>query len=116
MTEERKYGLRLKVIEAIQSVFATFPEIETAILYGSRAKGNYKNGSDIDLTLKLMPGIEPSLSLLFAVEEALDNLDLIYTIDLSLLSHIDNLSLIDHIQRVGQVFYQAENARNDSAH
>jgi predicted nucleotidyltransferase len=26
--------------------------VEKAILYGSRAKGNYKNGSDIDLTLR----------------------------------------------------------------
>lgn len=109
MTEERKYGLRLKVVEAMQSVLAGFPEIETAILYGSRAKGNYKNGSDIDLTLKLKPGVEPSLSLLFAVDEALDNLDLIYTIDLSLFDHISNPNLIDHIQRVGQVFYQAGN-------
>ena len=107
MTEERKFGLRLKVVESMQAVLATFPQIETAILYGSRAKGNYKNGSDIDLTLKLKPGIEPSLSLLYAVDEALDNLDLIYTIDLSLLDHIKNPNLLDHIQRVGQVFYPA---------
>lgn len=107
MTEERKYGMRLSVIEAMQSVLATFPEIETAILYGSRAKGNYKTGSDIDLTLQLKAGVEPSLSLLFAVDEALDNLDLIYTIDLSLFEQINNPNLIEHIERVGQVFYQA---------
>ncbi|MDR9499718.1 MAG: nucleotidyltransferase domain-containing protein [Hydrogenovibrio sp.] len=107
MTEPRQYGLRLSEIEAMQAVLARFTEIETALLYGSRAKGNYKTGSDIDLTLKLKPGVEPSLSLLFAVDEALDDLDLIYTIDLSLFAHIDNPNLIDHIQRVGQVFYQA---------
>ena len=106
MTEEQKYGLGLKVVEAMQGVLARFPEIETAILYGSRAMGNYKNGSDIDLTLKLKSGVEPNLSLLYAVDEALDNLDLIYTIDLSLLDHISNPNLIDHIERVGQVFYQ----------
>ncbi|MFN9945187.1 MAG: nucleotidyltransferase domain-containing protein, partial [bacterium] len=35
----------------IQQVLAGFPEVEKAVLYGSRAKGNYKPGSDIDLTL-----------------------------------------------------------------
>lgn len=46
------YGLKENTILRIQSVLAGFPEIEEVILYGSRAKGNYKNGSDIDLTFK----------------------------------------------------------------
>ena len=45
------YGLKEKHIKAINSVFSKYPQIEKAILYGSRAKGNYRNGSDIDLTL-----------------------------------------------------------------
>jgi predicted nucleotidyltransferase len=46
------YGLKAKVIDRIKKVFASYPEVEEAILYGSRAKGNYSNGSDIDLVLK----------------------------------------------------------------
>ncbi|MGE5353661.1 MAG: nucleotidyltransferase domain-containing protein [Syntrophothermus sp.] len=46
-----KFGLDENIIEQIKSVFASFPEIEGAVLYGSRAKGNFKNGSDIDITL-----------------------------------------------------------------
>ncbi|MCK0202958.1 nucleotidyltransferase domain-containing protein, partial [Ornithobacterium rhinotracheale] len=46
------YGLKEKHIDTIQSIFGKYPEIDEAILYGSRAKGNYQNGSDIDLTLK----------------------------------------------------------------
>jgi predicted nucleotidyltransferase len=98
-------GLKPSVIKAIRSVLAQFPDIETAILYGSRAMGNYKNGSDIDLTLCLKPGTAPSLALLFDVQEALDDLDLIYSIDLSLYPQIQNPYLRDHIQRVGKVFY-----------
>lgn len=41
------YGLSEKTIKAIQGVFAKYPQIDRAILYGSRAKGNYRNGSDI---------------------------------------------------------------------
>ncbi|MCS6796683.1 MAG: nucleotidyltransferase domain-containing protein, partial [Raineya sp.] len=46
-----KYGLPNSAIEAIQKVFSKYPEIEKVILYGSRAMGNYRVGSDIDLTL-----------------------------------------------------------------
>jgi len=46
-----KYGLTSSVIERICNVLARYPQVEKAILYGSRAKGNYKPGSDIDLTL-----------------------------------------------------------------
>lgn len=43
------YGLDTEDIEAINKVFSKYSEIENAILYGSRAKGNYRNDSDIDL-------------------------------------------------------------------
>jgi predicted nucleotidyltransferase len=47
-----RFGLKESVIRKICSVLARYPQVEKAILYGSRAKGNYKNGSDIDLTLR----------------------------------------------------------------
>ena len=45
-------GLPADAVQAIQQVLAACPAVEQALLYGSRAKGNYKRGSDIDLTLK----------------------------------------------------------------
>ncbi|MBU0464798.1 MAG: nucleotidyltransferase domain-containing protein [Proteobacteria bacterium] len=45
------YGLKNQVIEKINQIFARCQEVEKVILYGSRAKGNHKKGSDIDLTL-----------------------------------------------------------------
>jgi predicted nucleotidyltransferase len=44
------HGLTGETVAQIHEVFARFPEVEKAVLYGSRAKGNYKPGSDIDLT------------------------------------------------------------------
>ena len=38
------YGLDENVIQQIKSVLSNFPEVEEVIIYGSRAKGNYKNG------------------------------------------------------------------------
>lgn len=97
------YGLKEKHIHAINSVFKKYPKIEKAILYGSRAKGNYRNGSDIDLTLL---GDELDLNILFKIENELDDLLLPYKIDLSIFSKIENNDLIEHINRVGIVFYE----------
>ncbi len=98
-----KFGLKQTTVDKINVVFSTHPEIEQVILYGSRAKGNYRNGSDIDLTIK---GEAVTLSQLLKIENELDDLLLPYKIDLSLLHKIEDTDLLDHIQRVGVVFYE----------
>ena len=45
-----KFGLSSQVIQKIKGVFSSHPEVEAVILYGSRAMGNFKAGSDVDLT------------------------------------------------------------------
>jgi predicted nucleotidyltransferase len=96
------FGLKQHHIDAINRCFARWPGIEQVILYGSRAKGTYKNGSDIDLTIVG----DLDYHALLALENQLDDLLLPYKIDLSLLHTIDNPDLTDHIGRVGQVFYE----------
>lgn len=44
------------------------------------------------------------LNLLIKIDDALDNLLLPYSFDLSILAGIDNPALVEHIQRVGQLF------------
>ncbi|MFZ4544868.1 MAG: nucleotidyltransferase domain-containing protein, partial [Saprospiraceae bacterium] len=46
-----RFGLSETNIALINAIFKDFPKVEKVILYGSRAKGNYRNGSDIDLTI-----------------------------------------------------------------
>ena len=98
-------GLKVSVIERIITVLSAHPNLEQAILYGSRAKGNYREGSDIDLTLT---GTALNYTELGQIDNELDDLLLPYTFDLSLLQQIDNPDLIDHIKRVGIVFYQRD--------
>lgn len=97
-----KYGLKPDVIERIKRALAAHPEVEQAVLYGSRAKGTYRAGSDIDLCLK---GESLTLPLLLKIDNELDDLLLPYKIDLSTFHALDNPELIAHIQRVGAVFY-----------
>ncbi len=98
-----KYGLSDKTIGQIQAVFSNFPEVDKAVLYGSRAKGNFKQGSDIDLTLY---GNGLSLTILHKIENELDDLLMPYKIDLSIFEQIADPDVVDHIQRVGVVFYE----------
>jgi uncharacterized protein len=101
-----RFGLKEEVIEAIQQVFALHPEVEKAILYGSRAKGNYKPASDIDLTLI---GGNIDTTLLHNISWELDDLLLPYTFDLSIYHQLNNTALLDHINRVGILFFPKEN-------
>ncbi|MCX6270799.1 MAG: nucleotidyltransferase domain-containing protein [Bacteroidetes bacterium] len=98
-----KFGLKDDIIQKIQQVFAAFPQVEEVILYGSRAKGNFRPGSDIDLTLK---GEGLNLSVVNKISMTLDDLLLPYIFDLSVFHHIDNKDLLTHIQRVGIIFYR----------
>lgn len=79
------YGLKPETINAIREVLANYPEVEKAILYGSRAKGNFHAGSDIDLTL-MGDGLD--ITTLQKIENDLDDLFLPYKIDLSLYRQI----------------------------
>ncbi len=99
------FGLKDEIVARIHSVFSKFPEIEKALVYGSRAKGNFKSGSDIDLTLL---GANIDLKTLNRIELAIDELMLPWTFDISIFNHLDNPDLIDHIKRVGEVFYDAK--------
>jgi predicted nucleotidyltransferase len=99
------FGLSSSVIKKLQEVFESFPEVNKVVIYGSRAKGNFREGSDIDLTLF---GENLDLKKLQKIELEIDELYLPYKLDLSLFHQISNLDLIEHINRVGKIFYQKE--------
>lgn len=98
-----KHGLDDHTVAQICAVFARFPEVERAVLYGSRAKGNYKPGSDIDLTLV---GAAVTPALCATIADTLDDLLLPYSLDLSVFADLHHPDLQAHIERVGVVFYQ----------
>lgn len=96
------FGLSDQTKARIHLVFQGHPEIEKAVIYGSRAKGNFKPGSDIDLTLF---GPKLTHQHLLKILDELDDLLLPYMIDLSIYDQIKNEMLKDRIDRVGQTFY-----------
>lgn len=88
--------------ESLKSIFDEVGSVKSVVLYGSRAKGNYRNGSDIDLTLT---GNQLTTQQLLDICSKVDDLLLPYQVDLSILDHIANTALIDHIHREGKVIF-----------
>ncbi|WP_158799736.1 nucleotidyltransferase domain-containing protein [Pedobacter sp. L105] len=98
-----RYGLKQSTIDLINGVLVNYPAVEKVILYGSRAKGTYRNGSDIDLTIK---GGRVKIEDLFRIKSEFDDFLLPYDIDLSVYDKINHAGLIDHIDHSGMLFYE----------
>ena len=98
----QRFGLNALVISRINAVFAHHPQVIEVQLYGSRAKGNFHQGSDIDLSIV---GEQVTHQQLLHIMREIDDLSLPYKIDLSLFHQIDNSDLVGHIERNGKIFY-----------
>jgi len=107
-----KHGLSQQTVERIQDVLTHHPEVAKAVLFGSRAKGTARPGSDIDLALY---GEGLDWRLLGRIEDELDDLLLPYSF--SLLHHDTQTDseLAAHITRVGLPFYQQQQTATVSA-
>ncbi len=102
------FGLDQSTINRILSVFSKHAEIEQVLIYGSRAKGNFRKGSDIDLT---MIGKNLSEQAFSSVKSELDELNTPYLFDISIFDQLHSPDLEEHIARIGQVFYQSDDKK-----
>ena len=96
LTRPAKLGL-------LRSVFRLHPEVTSATLFGSRAKGTHTHRSDV--VLVVAGDIEPLRAEAIAAE--LEELPLPYRFDVQSLAHIQHRPLLEHIQRVGIRIYPA---------
>ena len=98
-----KFGLEDSTLCKMNAIFKQHSAIEMVIIYGSRAKGNYREGSDIDLALK---GEKLDNEIRSMVWLKLDELNTPYLIDILVYDLTSNASLIEHIDRAGQILYK----------
>jgi predicted nucleotidyltransferase len=99
-----KFGLSDTVIKELQDVFRRYTNIEKVLIFGSRSKGNFREGSDIDLAV-IGKGVDYNqlLSILCEIED----LELLYSVDLIDYNKKKGTPIGDHIDRVGKIFYEA---------
>jgi uncharacterized protein len=100
-----EFGLPDKTVAIIRQILADVPAVSKAVIYGSRAKGTYRPGSDIDLTL-FGEGLD--LRIVGEIAAKLDESPIPYQVDLSIFDRLDHVELREHIERVGVLFYQRE--------
>jgi predicted nucleotidyltransferase len=91
------------VAEEIRAVFRRHPQVQRATLFGSRAKGNFREGSDIDLALE---GDALEGRHLATMLGELEETPIPQKVDLLLKKTLRHQELLDHIERVGLVFYR----------
>ncbi|GAE94796.1 nucleotidyltransferase [Gracilibacillus boraciitolerans JCM 21714] len=99
------FGLLESDIRYINKALEQFAEIEYGIIFGSRAMGNYKRGSDIDIAIK---GEDITSEILCKVSDLLnEEYPLPYYFDFIHYETISNENLKDHINKKGKVIYEA---------
>jgi predicted nucleotidyltransferase len=101
--EKINFGLSNEVISSLSRVFANKSKIEEVKIFGSRAKGNYHAGSDIDLSLKGKP---ITFETILPILNEIDKLELLYKIDVVNYDEITNPDVKEHINRVGKIFWK----------
>ena len=98
---EDKFGLPKRTIDELLDYFRQNPFVETVKIYGSRAKGNYKRGSDIDFAVWLKEGGKIS-----TVACDLDELQTPYKFDVTDYKKLTHKGMKDNIDKDGVVFYK----------
>jgi len=99
------FGLEADNMNEIFSILAAYPEVETAVLYGSRATGRFKPGSDIDLVLT---GNNLTNQIVLDIHAELDDSDVPYMFDIVAENAIKDENLKREIDETGKVFFQPD--------
>lgn len=101
---KNSFGLLDTDMEAIAAVLSQEPKVEQAFIFGSRAKGNFRNGSDVDLALK---GEELDFNTISRISYQLnEETTMPYQFDVLNYHTIKEPALIKHIDRAGIEFFR----------
>ena len=112
ITHASAIGLQPHQFKELAEVFEQFPEVTSVIVYGSRAKGNYHDRSDLDLAITLTTNARHMIA---KIKLALDESNLVPSVDLQNKAEITNPSLKDHIQRKG-IELKMQNGQTEGYH
>ncbi|KAF0209975.1 MAG: DNA polymerase beta domain-containing [Ignavibacteria bacterium] len=97
-TEAVRYGITVEALDSIIKTIRKQNKVKKLILFGSRAKNNFRKGSDIDIAII---ADELSLSELNQIRVDLSELLLPYKVDVIDYMTISNKDIIEHINKVG---------------
>ena len=97
------FGLQENDVSTIITILKEYPEVLEAYIFGSRAKGNFKEGSDVDIAVK---GKNISFRTISSINSKLnEETPLPYHFDILNYNTLTNFELLNHIDRMGKKFY-----------
>ena len=100
------FGLKEEEEQILKSIFSKYENLNKVVVYGSRAKGTFNERSDVDLVITESNIDRP---LIGQIISEINNSNFPYLVDLQDFSTLKNKQLIEHINRVGKVFYNRGN-------
>lgn len=100
--EQLIFGLSSKIIEDFQLIFKEFPAIHRVFIFGSRAKGTWKDGSDIDLAIFAPELTDKEFTKLW---DKVDSLPLVFKVDCIHWDRLANPDLKQKIVNEGKLFW-----------
>ena len=95
-----QFGIPTSLLEKMSETFSKYPDIEKVTLFGSRATGNFRNGSDIDLSIST-----PKADIIPTLRIELDDMNSPYMIDLVDENNLTNQALLKQIRESGVIIY-----------
>jgi predicted nucleotidyltransferase len=97
-----RFGLSEAILKDFNNVFSKYPNIETVLIFGSRAKGTHQDGSDIDLAVFAKNMSEQDFANLW---NDVDALPLVFKVDCLHWDYLSNQNLKNNILQQGVLFY-----------
>lgn len=94
-----KFGLKDRYYEELKALYFLFPNIDEIIIFGSRARGDYRENSDIDIALKgNLTKIDIAL-----IRDHLDESRIPYTTDVVEYEKIIDIKFREEIDKEGRI-------------
>lgn len=101
-SKQLKFGLSPAIITELKTIFTRYPKIEKVLIFGSRAKENWKDGSDIDLAVF---GSDLSAADFTKLWSEIDDLPIVFKVDCLHWDQLENLQLKEKVLQEGKIIY-----------
>ncbi|WAM31127.1 nucleotidyltransferase domain-containing protein [Caldicellulosiruptor naganoensis] len=106
--ETKKFGIEEEILDKIIEIFKKYKQVKKACIFGSRARGDFKKASDVDICIWLEDNGENPI---YKIEDELEEVNTILLFDIVTFNSITKESLKESIMKEGVVIYERENSR-----
>lgn len=101
-----KFGLKESLVDEIVSIIEKSKKVKKAVIFGSRARGDFKPASDIDIAVYAISNLTSEE--LNGIRSKTAEIDCIYKFDIVDIDRMDKKALVENIENEGITIFQLE--------